>query len=79
MLDELVIFFSVLITKRTKKFYTRQGRFLKLFSVLIMLAFEFIILIRPELMNNLLILIVNFADVFATSFLIIHLKHRLEG
>ena len=78
MLDELGIFISVVITMRSIKLNTQQGRFLKLLSGLIMLALAVIMLIQPELMNSIPIVLLIFAAVISVAFLIHRIKRRLE-
>ena len=78
MLDELGIFFSVVITMRSIKLNTQQGRFLKLLSGLIMLALAVIMLIQPELMNSIPIVLIIFAAVIAVTFLVDQVKRHFE-
>lgn len=77
MFDELIIFFMIVITMRSIKLTAQQGRLLKLLSGLFMLVLAVIMLIKPELMNNLLFVLLIFAAVISITFLIDRIKHHL--
>lgn len=53
LLDELFIFLVALITLRASRLQEKHGRLLKLGGGSLMLAFAGVLLIRPELMNDL--------------------------
>lgn len=53
MVDELIVFGSVVFTLRVSKFEEKQGRLLKLVGGTVMLAMAMALLIDPEIMNNL--------------------------
>lgn len=63
-IDELVIFGSMVITLKASRLEEKQGRVLKLFGGVLMLALSAVMLIKPSLMNDL----VTSAVIFATAF-----------
>jgi thiol-disulfide isomerase/thioredoxin len=75
-LDELVIFGSMVVTLKASRLEEKQGRILKLFGGILMLALAVVMLIKPSLMNDLgtsgIIFIIAFS--IAGAILIIHRK-----
>lgn len=51
-LDELIIFGGAVLTLRASKLQEKQGRLLKLVGGMLMLSLAIVMLVRPELMNN---------------------------
>jgi thiol-disulfide isomerase/thioredoxin/uncharacterized membrane protein HdeD (DUF308 family) len=52
LLDELFIFGSVVFTLKASKLEEKQGRFLKLVGGMVMLALAIVMLVDPNMMNN---------------------------
>lgn len=63
-IDELVIFGSMVITLKASRMEEKQGRVLKLFGGMLMLALAAVMLIKPSLMNDL----GTSAAIFITAF-----------
>jgi thiol-disulfide isomerase/thioredoxin len=63
-IDELVIFGSMVITLKASRLEEKQGRVLKLFGGVLMLALAVVMLVNPSLMNDLS----TSAAIFATAF-----------
>jgi thiol-disulfide isomerase/thioredoxin len=63
-IDELVIFGSMVITLKASRLEEKQGRVLKLFGGMLMLALAAVMLINPSLMNDL----GTSAAIFVTAF-----------
>jgi thiol-disulfide isomerase/thioredoxin len=51
-LDELVIFFSAVVTLKASRLEEKQGRILKLIGGILMLTLSIVMLINPSIMNN---------------------------
>ncbi len=51
--DEMLIFFTSVITLKTSKLEEKHGRLLKLISGMLMLSLSIVMLVKPELMNDL--------------------------
>lgn len=75
-LDELVFFGVAVVTLRATKMEEKHGRVLKLFSGLLMLSLSVVMVINPELMNNLANALIIFASVIGATILIT-LLHQL--
>ena len=73
-LDEIIIFIAAVITMKSKRVEEKHGRFLKLFSGCMMLVLSVVMLMRPELMNDLLYVLFLFAGSIASA-LIIHFAY----
>ena len=73
-IDELVIFGSMVVTLKASRLEEKQGRVLKLFGGVLMLALATVMLIKPSLMNDLVTSAVIFATAFSLAgiILIIH-------
>ncbi len=52
-LDEMIIFFSSIITLKTSRIEEKHGRILKLISGVLMFTLAVVMLVKPELMNSL--------------------------
>ncbi|MCC5810849.1 MAG: thioredoxin [Ectothiorhodospiraceae bacterium] len=74
---ELVIFIAALFTFRVDRFEERQGRVLKLVGGLIMLALAAVLLIRPELMQDIGGTLAVFFGALAVAVLLIVLHRRV--
>jgi len=68
-LDEMVIFFSAVFTLKSSKLEEKHGRVLKLVGGVLMLVLAGVMLINPELMNNLSASLI----VFGLSFILVGL------
>lgn len=74
-LDELVIFGSMVVTLKASRLEEKQGRILKLFGGVLMLALALVMLINPSLMNDLTTSIVIFVVAFCIALLVL-IVHR---
>ncbi len=75
-LDELVIFFSAVITLKASRLEEKQGRLLKLLGGMLMLTLSIVMLVNPALMNNLTSSMAIFGfSIMAT--LLVLILHRL--
>ena len=73
MIDEIVIFISVVVSMHATKINEKQGRVIKLASGLLMTALGSVMLINPELMNDL-----KFATLlFFSTIIAAYLIHKL--
>lgn len=74
--DEIVIFGSVVATLRASRLEEKQGRVLKLFGGMLMLALSVVMLVKPTLMNELgsSLIVFGLAFSLAVLILIIHRK-----
>jgi thiol-disulfide isomerase/thioredoxin len=52
LLDELLIFFTAVVTLKASKLEEKHGRVLKLVGGVVMMALAIVLLVDPELMNN---------------------------
>ena len=75
-LDELVIFFSAVLTLRASRLEEKQGRILKLIGGLLMLTLAVVMLVNPALMNNLSSSLIIFGAAFGAALLVL-LVHRV--
>lgn len=75
-LDELVIFFSAIVTLKVSRMEEKQGRLLKLVGGMLMLTLSIVMLVNPSLMNNLTSSLAIFGlSILATIFVL--LLHRV--
>lgn len=74
-IDELFIFGSMVITLKASRLEEKQGRILKLFGGVLMLALAIVMLINPSLMNDLGTSAAIFAVAFSIA-LIVLIVHR---
>lgn len=76
LLDELVVFFSVVFTLKASKFEEKHGRLLKLIGGMIMLSLAMVLLVDPELMNDIggSLLVFGVALLTTLVILVIHRK-----
>ena len=75
-LDEMVIFFSAVISLKSSRLEEKHGRNLKLVGGMLMLALSIIMLVNPSLMNDLGSSLIVFGSAFAAT-LIVLLIHRV--
>lgn len=75
-IDEIVIFLVVVFTLRASKFEEKQGRVLKLFGGTLMLSLSAVMLINPDVMNNLSSSLLVFGVAIMLSLLVL-LVHRV--
>lgn len=76
-LDEMVIFFSAVYTLKATRLEEKQGRILKLFGGMLMLALGLVMLINPALMNDLLSSLIVFGLAFGVTGLVLLVHHWL--
>jgi len=74
--DELIIFFTAVITLKASRLEERHGRILKLISGMLMLALSIVMLVDPSLMNDLSSSLIIFGLAF-TATLIVLIIHRI--
>lgn len=74
---ELVIFVTALVSFRIDRFEERHGRWLKLIGGLIMLALALILLIRPELMQDVGAILALFGGTAGMALLVIVVHRRI--
>lgn len=79
LLDEVVIFLTVLFTLKASKLEEKHGRFLKLVGGIIMLALAFVLVFDPNLLNDIGGTLIVFIASFVVAIIIskVH-KHSLE-
>jgi thiol-disulfide isomerase/thioredoxin len=75
-IDELVIFGSMVITLKTSRLEEKQGRVLKLFGGVLMLALAAVMIFDPSLMNNLATSTAIFVVAFSIASLTL-IVHRI--
>jgi hypothetical protein len=75
-LDELVIFFSAVVSLRASRMEEKHGRILKLIGGMLMLTLSIVMLIDPALMNNLDSSLIIFGAAFLATCLVLVI-HRL--
>ncbi len=75
-IDELVIFFSAVVTLRTSRMEEKHGRILKLVGGMLMLTLSLVMLFNPALMNNLVSSLIIFGAAFLAT-LVVLLFHRV--
>jgi len=75
-LDELGIFFVAVYTLKASKLEEKQGRILKLIGGMLMLTLAVVMLVNPNLMNNLNASLVIFGAAFGAALLVL-LVHRV--
>jgi hypothetical protein len=75
-IDELGIFLVSVFTLRKTKLEEKHGRILKLIGGMLMLSLAVVMLVDPQLMNNLMSALIVFGIAFAVSGLIL-LIHRV--
>ena len=86
-LDEMVIFFSAVVSLKASRLEEKQGRLLKLAGGMLMLTLSIVMLVNPALMNNLSSSLIIFSSAFVATIivLIIHrfvlskFRIRIEG
>ena len=75
-LDEMIIFFSAVVTLKSTRLEEKHGRLLKLIGGMLMLTLSIIMLINPALLNNLSTSLIVFGCAFAATLLVL-LLHRV--
>jgi len=75
-LDEMAIFFTAVYTLKSSKLEEKHGRILKLIGGMLMLTLAVVMLVKPELMNNLGSSLVIFSAAFLATMLVL-LIHRV--
>jgi thiol-disulfide isomerase/thioredoxin len=78
LLDELIIFTSAVITLRVSKLEEKQGRSLKLIGGTVMLALALVMLIKPELMQNVIASLIVFALALLISVLVLFIHQAFS-
>lgn len=78
-LDELAIFAVAVTTMRMTKLQERQGRLLKLLSGMLMLSLAVVMLVRPELLNDVQTALLVFAAAGAATALILAVDRRFRA
>jgi cytochrome c biogenesis protein CcdA/glutaredoxin len=76
LLDELLIFFTAVVTLKASKLEEKHGRVLKLVGGVVMMALAIVLLVDPELMNNFGNSLLIFAAAFGGAMAIL-LVHRV--
>jgi cytochrome c biogenesis protein CcdA/thiol-disulfide isomerase/thioredoxin len=76
LLDELLVFGTVVVTLKASKLEEKHGRVLKLVGGLVMLALAVVLLVNPDLMNNLTSSLLVFGAAFGLAGLVL-LVHRV--
>ena len=77
-LDEIIIFVVAVITMKSKRIEEKHGRILKLFSGMLMLFLSVVMIVAPDLMNNILYTIVIFLLAFIVSFVIVIVQNKIQ-
>ena len=75
-LDEMVIFFSAVISLKSSRLEEKHGRILTLVGGMLMLALSIIMLVKPSLMNDLGSSLIVFGSAFIAT-LVVLLVHRV--
>lgn len=76
-IDELVIFGSMVVTLKSSRLEEKQGRILKLFGGVLMLALAVVMLVDPSLMNDLGRTAALFAVAFSAAALILIIHRKI--
>jgi thiol-disulfide isomerase/thioredoxin len=76
LLDELLIFFTAVITLKASKLEEKHGRVLKLVGGVVMMALAIVLLVNPDLMNNFGSSLLVFAGAFIGAMMVL-LLHRV--
>jgi cytochrome c biogenesis protein CcdA/thiol-disulfide isomerase/thioredoxin len=76
LLDELIVFGTVVVTLKASKLEEKHGRVLKLVGGLVMLALAVVLLVNPDLMNSLTSSMLVFGVAFGLAGLVL-LVHRV--
>ena len=74
--DEMIIFFTAVITLKASRLEEKHGRILKLISGMLMLALSIVMLVNPSMMNDVSSSLVIFGLAF-TATLIVLVIHRI--
>jgi len=77
LIDEIVVFASVILTLKASKFEEKHGRILKLIGGMIMLALAFALVFLPDVMNSVLGSIYVFVIATILSFIIMFVHRRI--
>ncbi len=77
LIDELIVFFTVVITLKASRLEEKHGRVLKLIGGTVMVTLAFVMAIDPELMNNIGTSLLIFGAAFGFAFLVLLLHRRI--
>jgi thiol-disulfide isomerase/thioredoxin len=77
MIDEMIVVGGAALTLKAGKFEEKHGRALKLIGGMIMLSLASVMLINPELMNDIGVSVLIFAGSIAASFLIMFIHRKI--
>jgi uncharacterized membrane protein HdeD (DUF308 family) len=75
LLDELIVFVTVVVTLKASKLEEKHGRILKLVGGMVMLTLAIVLVVNPELMNDFSSSLSVFAGAFLVTAVIL-LFHR---
>lgn len=77
-LDEMIIFITVVITLRIGRFEEKQGRALKLFGGVLMCTLAGVLIIKPELLDDIFSSVMVFLSACAGSLIISLITHTIR-
>ncbi|MFW5884991.1 MAG: hypothetical protein ACOCUF_02070 [Patescibacteria group bacterium] len=77
MLDEMIVVGGAVLTLKAGKFEEKHGRMLKLIGGVIMLSLASVMLVDPDLMNEIGTSVLIFAGSIAVSFLIMFIHRKI--
>lgn len=77
LMDEMIVFGSVVLTLKVSKFEEKQGRILKLVGGMLMLVLAVILLIDPSVMNNFTSSLLVFGVAFIAAVITLLLHRRI--
>jgi thiol-disulfide isomerase/thioredoxin len=78
LLDELIVFISAVITLKAGRFEERQGRALKLVGGTVMLALALVLLVYPDIMNQLGSSLAVMGSALFTAFFVILIDRKIR-
>jgi glutaredoxin len=77
LLDELIVFVTVVVTLKASKLEEKHGRVLKLVGGMVMLTLAIVLVVNPELMNDFSSSLSVFAGAFLVTAVILLLHRKL--
>lgn len=77
LIDELIVFITVVVTLKASRLEEKHGRVLKLIGGTVMVTLAFVMAINPELMNNFSSSLLIFGAAFGFAFLVLLLHRRI--
>jgi hypothetical protein len=77
LLDEMALFLTVVFTLKVAKFEEKHGRILKLVGGMVMLTLAGVMLINPELMNDLSQSLLVFGFALGVTLIILYLHRKV--